>query len=261
MRRCAFTLLELLVTCAIIGLLVGMLLQGTSLVMAAAKKVDCLNRQRQIGVAMVAYMGENRGALPPTSVYYGQWDAATRPIVGPGGAAFFSSKLFLGAYLAGEENNLYVNGIRAKSVFRCPADRRPATATVSGVKTYPTSTGMNVKLSGTSGAPLAPGKDAGGWPIPVLRPHARTDNSITVLISDAASERWDIGWSNPGAPPMCDADVLYRGQANWGANVPNSYFDWVNFHGKGANQLFLDARAAFSMNPTADGIIKASLYR
>ena len=262
MQRRAFTLIELLVVISIIGILAGMLLQGTSLAMAAARKSDCLNRQRQIGLAMTAYAGENEGALSPTSVSYSYWDAATQPTVGVGNTAFFNSGLFLGAYLAGEEKNMFVNGIRAKSVFRCPADRRPPTAIVAGVKTYPLSVGMNLKLSGTSGVPNTPNvTDAGGWPIPILRPDSRSKNSITVLLTEAGCERWDIGWSNPGAPPMLDAEVLYGGQATWNINQSNSYYDWVNFHEKGANQLFLDAHAAFSMNPTADGITQAVLYR
>lgn len=265
MQRRAFTLIELLVVISIIGILAGMLLQGTSLAMAAARKSDCLNRQRQIGLAMTAYAGENEGALPPTSVSYSFWDAATQPTVGVGNTAFFNSGLFLGAYLAGEEKNMFVVGIRAKSVFRCPADRRAPILIVNGVKNYPLSVGMNLKLSGTS-ATFNPAanpqtQDPGGWPIPILRPDSRANNSITAILTEAGSERWDIGWSNPGAPPMLDADVLYRGQATWGINSPNAYYDWVNFHGKGANMLFLDMHAAFSMNPTADGITKTILYR
>ena len=61
MKRFAFTLVELLVTVAIIALLVAILIPAVNMAREAARRAQCVTRQRDLAIAMITYNNDNNG--------------------------------------------------------------------------------------------------------------------------------------------------------------------------------------------------------
>lgn len=94
-RQTGFTLVELLVVVAIVGILSALLLPALSRAKAHAQSTVCKNHMRQMGQALQMYVHENGGKYP---YYLGPPGPAYGDAAGSEGRAlglvYWSSKLF-----------------------------------------------------------------------------------------------------------------------------------------------------------------------
>jgi len=109
-RKKAFTLVELLVVITIIGVLIALLLPAVQAARAAARRTQCANNLKQLGLGMLN-CEHVFGVLPPLCPMHddpinGNWKFSPIQVAGPyKGAVGFTAFCFLLPYV--EQANLY----------------------------------------------------------------------------------------------------------------------------------------------------------
>lgn len=127
--RNAFTLVELLVVIAIIGILIGLLLPAVQQVREAARRTDCSNKIRQMGLAIMNYESGHKH-FPPGWTAGDPLDAASVP--GWGWSAHILPFLEAGNVFdqidfdVAIDDPFHTDTIKNNlAVFQCPSDAAP----------------------------------------------------------------------------------------------------------------------------------------
>ncbi len=148
-RRSGFTLIELLVVIAIIAILIALLLPAVQQAREAARRTQCKNHLKQLGLALHNYASDT-GVLPPSAAVSlsvtatgnnGSWSIHGRLL-----PFLDQANVYNGVDLSiAWDNQLSISGKKVP-IFSCPSDPKSDTVRDPGggrAKLYPTTYGFN----------------------------------------------------------------------------------------------------------------------
>jgi prepilin-type N-terminal cleavage/methylation domain-containing protein/prepilin-type processing-associated H-X9-DG protein len=201
--RLAFTLVELLVVIAIIGILVGLLLPAVQAAREAARRMQCSNNLKQIGLALHNYHDAYR-AFPLGHLFPGQgagtgwtWTLAILPFI--------------------EQGSLYQNidvrlpvkdplnlpfAVAKVPNSRCPSMDGPETKSDLGAVVVPTASyvgnagsfDLSFELKGTQPAGRLNGMFGRDWGVKIADVTDGTSNTLFVGETVLWQFSWDPNW-------------------------------------------------------------------
>jgi prepilin-type N-terminal cleavage/methylation domain-containing protein len=206
--RLGFTLIELLVIIAIIAILAALLLPVLSKGKERAKRIICLNNQKQLGLGWQMYADENNGVLA-----LNDWAFRSTYVSESPSNSWVTGNAGLDADITTITNGsiyIYVNNIQ---VYRCPANRSTVLGTsIPILRTY--------SLSCFMGGPQADTDSYGFKPLRQTSEITNPSKSLTFLEEDdstiddghflysATIDNWfNIpSWSHQNGTPLMFAD-------------------------------------------------------
>ncbi|MDD7986690.1 DUF1559 domain-containing protein [Lentisphaera marina] len=225
--KSSFSLIELLVVIAIVGILSSLLLPVLSKARESARRTQCLNNQKQIGVVMFMYLDNNEGYYPVSHNIAGQVDYAWS----------WDDKLsdYDGRDLSDADKNSW--GFNAGSgqsdgakLYRCPSDSR---GEESGLGQGSRSYSLNTLYTFTSWA--GRGITSTAWETDASKIYSRKYSDInqasdSIVITEYPYENNTAGHQSRGNVTVQDLQVNQAEKSFWVHGLWKSNYLFVDGH-------------------------------